>query len=107
MINAQEWLDANYPKEKRSKVRELFISGKELESSLDLRDFCNLEKLDCSFNQLTNLNLTNLTELERFECSDNYLNDLDYSFLNSDKLTFLNVSNNNLAKSDSSVFSRF
>jgi Leucine-rich repeat (LRR) protein len=109
-------LDKNYPKEERENVIELSISYKELEGSLDLKDFVNLELLDCSNNQLTvldlvncqklkyfscssnklvALDLTNLSQLEIFSCGDNYLTNLDYSFL-SDKIIFLDVSNNDL-----------
>ncbi|CAI2199760.1 12642_t:CDS:2, partial [Funneliformis geosporum] len=54
----------NYPKESRKDVNELSVENKNLEGSLDLSDFKNLEKLDCSHNQLTNLNLSQNSQLE-------------------------------------------
>ncbi len=43
MVNAQEWLDRNYPKENRNEVREVYILEFNLEGELDLSDFKNLE----------------------------------------------------------------
>jgi len=67
MVNAQEYLDNNYPKDgacksekdwkgnpnpnygkKREDITELDIARKDLESSLDLTGFVNLTKLECS-----------------------------------------------------------
>jgi hypothetical protein len=47
MFNAQEWLDANYPKSERSEVEILGIdcSSFHLGSSLDLGDFTELKKI--------------------------------------------------------------
>jgi len=71
MVNAQEWLDKNYPKKERKDFTKLEINDKNLEGDLNLSDFVNLKKLDCSSNQLTDLNL------------------------NYEKLTYLDISNNN------------
>ncbi|CAI2167932.1 4667_t:CDS:10 [Funneliformis geosporum] len=70
---SQEWLNDSYPKESRSLIKNLYISNKNLEDSLNLKDFCNLEKLDCSYNQLVNLNLTGLARLEKINCDNNFL----------------------------------
>jgi len=93
---------------------------------LDLNDFVNLEVLDCSnnqltelklgnclqlrlincsFNKLTTLDLTNLTKLEMIDCADNYLTELNYSSLNSAKLTYLNINNNSFHQQNLSCFS--
>jgi len=95
MVNAQEWLEsqAEYnTKEKRGKVRELNISGwdekteeekekwEKLTGSLDLSDFTALEKLDCSFNELTNLVFSNCISLKELNCSNNELNDLKIDY---------------------------
>ncbi|RHZ35521.1 hypothetical protein [endosymbiont GvMRE of Glomus versiforme] len=53
MIKAQEWLDKNYPKNQRGDIKKLDISKKNLEGTLDLSDFVNLEELDCSNNFFT------------------------------------------------------
>ena len=117
-FTAQEWLDRNYPKRRRSSVKELNISGwdfnnqkektnwEKLKGHLDLTDFTNLEELDCGQNQITSLNLNGLTQLEKLYCYDNYLTSFDYSSLNPKKLTYLNISDNNLPAQDLSVFSK-
>ncbi|RHZ36473.1 HET domain-containing protein [endosymbiont GvMRE of Glomus versiforme] len=128
MVNAQEWLDKNYPKEGRKNVSKMVARNLNLEGGLDLSDFVNLEILDCLHNKLTSLNIskcpklfylqcgmnqitslstTNLTNLTEFHCSDNYLTELDFSPLSIDRLTGLNISDNNLSQQDLSVFSRF
>jgi hypothetical protein len=71
MVNAQEWLDREYPKENRTEITELDIRGKNLEGVLDLSDFSSLETLWCSSNQLTNLNLSNCGKLNELDCKDN------------------------------------
>ena len=64
MANIQEYVNKNYLKEVRKELKTLNISGKDLEGHLDLKDFPNLEKLDCYENRITSLDLTN----------DNYFN---------------------------------
>ena len=75
MVNAQEWLDKNYPQENRKNVKELNIGSSDinitLEGELDLTDFTNLEKLDCSGNRLTNLGLGNCSRLREIDCYHN------------------------------------
>ncbi|CAG8597011.1 27847_t:CDS:2 [Gigaspora margarita] len=44
-IPAQEYLDKEYPKEKREEIKELRMDNKGLEGNLDLPDFTNLEEL--------------------------------------------------------------
>lgn len=110
MVNAQKWLDQNYPKEIRKKVTELInISGwdyenkreknnwEKLEGYLDLKDFTNLEKLDCSYNKLTNLEINNCKQLSVLECHHNQLTNLNLNgcvnlknlVINSNNLTHL------------------
>lgn len=108
MPNAQEWLDQNYPKERRHLIYILNINRKNLIGSLDLTDFTNLETLDCFFNQLTSLELTGLIKLELIACNDNLLTNLDFlSNLNPEKLTILDIKDNNISDQDISIFSRF
>jgi len=127
-INAQGWLDKNYPFEERNKIKSLDINEKNLVGDLVLNDFVELEKLDCSVNQLTSLeisncqrleslrcsfnnlyslNLVNLTYLEEVEFNDNYLTSFDFSTLNPEKLVCLNISDNNFGRQDLSSFSNF
>ncbi|RIA80925.1 hypothetical protein C1645_744905 [Glomus cerebriforme] len=86
-IDAQEWLDRNYPKESRKRIKELDIGLKNLTGELDLSDFERLKELLCSNNNLTNCN---------------FLNTLP----NPEKLTILDLSNNDITQ-DLAVFSRF
>ncbi|CAG8794641.1 11346_t:CDS:2 [Gigaspora margarita] len=79
MVNAQEYLDKNYPKEVRGKLTELLISNKNLEGDLDLSDFVNLKELDCSRNKLNSLKVNNCLELKNIGCHYNQLTDLDVS----------------------------
>lgn len=58
-VNAQEWLDKNYPKKKRKKVKEIKASNQRLEGNLDLSDFVNLERLEFFFNELTEIGFIN------------------------------------------------
>src|SRR5436305_4599904 len=51
-------MDENYPKKKRAKITELNISYEDLEGELDLGDFKDLETLDCSYNNLTEITLS-------------------------------------------------
>jgi len=39
MVKAQEWLDANYPKEKRGEVKELYLNESSLIGVIDLEKF--------------------------------------------------------------------
>lgn len=64
MVNAQEYLDQNYPKEQRNKITNLDIKTKDLEGDLDLSDFINLKKLNCSVNKLKSINLSNNRKIE-------------------------------------------
>lgn len=105
--NAQKWLDENYPKKIRNKVRDLYVGGKELEGSLDLRDFCNLERLDCSWNKLAALYLNKSANLIRLDCRNNQLVNFDFTSLNPKKLISVFLTNNNLHPQDLSCFQTF
>ena len=112
---------------KRKEIKELNISKNKLEGKLNLNDFTGLEKLNCSNNKLTILDVSNCKQLkelncyenqltklilpgsslEMLNCSDNLLTDLNLMVLNSKKLTFLSLYNNNFTTRDLSCFSRF
>ena len=55
MVNAQEYLDKNYPKEERKNVRVLNLENENLEGVLDLTDFTNLNEMKISGNQLNKI----------------------------------------------------
>lgn len=50
MVNAQTWLNTNYPREERWKIWKLDLSNKNLTGDLDLKDFRNLEEVNISGN---------------------------------------------------------
>jgi len=79
MVNAQQWLDYNYPKHKRNQYRDLDISNKNLEGSLKLERFVNLGKLSCEKNKLTNLDVGDCPELTKISCWSNEIVNLDLS----------------------------
>lgn len=102
LINAQEWLDKNYPKngvcrretndekwdgkkyskgwnnqgKTRAEITKLDIWNKNLEGNLDLSDFVNLKELDCSENKLTSLDVSNCPQLWKIVCFNNQLTNL-------------------------------
>jgi hypothetical protein len=45
MVNAQTWLDANYPKKRRAETKEIYINEPDLVGELDLSDFTYCEIL--------------------------------------------------------------
>ncbi|CFW92820.1 putative Non-specific protein-tyrosine kinase [endosymbiont DhMRE of Dentiscutata heterogama] len=110
----------------RKEITKLWISEKALEGELDLADFKNLEvlwcsdncltnlnvndckklgRIECFNNQLTTLNLSNLKELEKLKCFNNYLTQIPY-LPYPEKITSLNISNNNINPSDLSIFNQ-
>jgi len=126
MVSAREWLDKEYPMEKRKNITELEVTNNNLEGELRLKDFDNLEKLECYGNSLTSLIVQNCTKLKDLDCSSNKLvilnlndccnlRELDCSFnnltdlnflssLNVDNLISLNIINNDFPKQDLTVF---
>ena len=107
MVNAQGWLDQNYPLEERKNVLELDFNNKNLEGHLDLSDFVNSEILDCSKNRLTSINLSNNKKIYWIDCSDNLLTEIDFSHQDPEKVEVIFIQNNNLSSRDLSCFSRF
>jgi Leucine-rich repeat (LRR) protein len=107
MLQAQSWLNENYPKSIRKLIKNLCLRGKKIEGALDLREFTNLEKLDCAYNQITGLDLTGLDQLKVLYADNNCLTNLDYSSFDSSKLTGLIIDNNNLTEQNIEVFSKF
>ncbi len=126
MVNAQEWLDENYPKEERKDIKELQIDNKNLEGKLDLVGFANLEALYCYQNQLTSLKLNNCLKLKTLNCWGNQLINLELSNcgqlewltyginhlkeivlpFQAEKLATLDVVGNGFPIQDCSIFSR-
>ncbi|CAB4414915.1 unnamed protein product [Rhizophagus irregularis] len=79
-ISTQKYIDKRYPiKGDRKKLNELIMTNENLEGHLDLSDFINLEKLQCSKNKLTSLNISKIEKLTEIDCSQNNLISLDLS----------------------------
>jgi Leucine-rich repeat (LRR) protein len=71
-----------------------------LGGELVLTDFVNLEELDCYNNKITSLNLSDCSKLKEINCSDNQLTNHDFfnKQLSFEKLTLLDISNNNFSE---------
>ncbi|PKY47152.1 hypothetical protein RhiirA4_521909, partial [Rhizophagus irregularis] len=126
--NAQKYLKTTYPtKKEREKETMLVISKKNLENHLDLSEFVNLEKLNCSGNDLTSLDISKNKHLTEIDCSQNKIISLDLSnclyiksitancnqlidirlpIANSEKLEYLNLLDNSFSQ-NLNYFSRF
>ncbi|WP_428230575.1 T9SS type A sorting domain-containing protein [Flavobacterium sp.] len=87
---------------KISSLTSLDVTGLKIKDLTGIEEFISLTYLNCSYNQLTNLNVTKNTLLRKFICEHNSLTSLDVSknidlgeFLcNNNKLTALDVSKN-------------
>jgi len=69
--NVQEYLNAYYPLNERYKVKILNLQNKNLSGKLDLKDFANLEILNCSINRLTELDISQNHQLKIIEAFRN------------------------------------
>jgi len=108
MTIAQEYLNQNYLKIKRSQIKSLNISSLNLEGTLDLSDFLNLEQLNCSQNKLTNLKFSEISKLKIINCSYNKLTNLDFlAQLDKEVLKRIDLSNNEFSQTDLTAFSPF
>jgi len=69
---------------------------KNLIGKLDLSDFTKLEKLNCSYNQLTSLNLSGCQNLTELDCSNNEFVNTNFlrTIPNQEKLEKLKLNNN-------------
>lgn len=76
----------------------LNLNAKQLTSLEGLDCFVNLTSLDCSQNQLTEIDCSRFSKLTDFNCSNNSLTALDLTNLT--ELEFLYCSNNNLSNLD-------
>ncbi|CAH1756432.1 13156_t:CDS:2 [Entrophospora sp. SA101] len=98
MVNAQEYINENYPLEKRANITELDLNNKNLEGSLDLTTFINLRKLNVSFNKLNDIGLSN-SALSLKKLNNSYNRIPSFGFIGSN-LTHLDITSNNLTKLD-------
>ncbi|RIA82838.1 kinase-like domain-containing protein [Glomus cerebriforme] len=99
LVSAQEYLNRKYStNEEKKQVVELNIQDK-LEGKLNLSDFVNLKRLNCSSNKLTSLNLSNCSQLEEIDCSNNQLINLILPSIPTN-IKELNLSSNNFPLQD-------
>jgi len=90
------------PTSKINTVQNLDVSSLNISSLVGIEDFIGLLALDCSNNNLTELNLSTNTSLGILHCEFNMLNSLTlpntislvWLYCNDNQLTSLNVSNN-------------
>ncbi|GBC08653.1 hypothetical protein RclHR1_00830004 [Rhizophagus clarus] len=91
--SAQEYLNCNYPTKKlREEETKLYINNRNLIGHLDLSDFVNLKKLNCSENQITSLDISKNELLTELDCYQNKLTNLDLS--NCSNIIYVNVHHN-------------
>src|SRR4051812_40764402 len=109
MVNAQQWLDENYPKEERKTVKVLPAGKKDLEGILDLTDFTNLEMLFADNNNLTAIKNIISPQLRMLDFTSNQISDLVFlsQIPNPKKLTNLSFYKNPFPPRDLSIFSPF
>ena len=104
MVIVQEYINRYHPLPQRRWTKKLDLRNLKLEGNGDLREFVDLEELNCSGNNIANLILP--SNLRVLDCSGNNLTEFDFSVLNPNTLTHLRISNNNLSPRDLSCFSR-
>lgn len=90
--------DSRISRYEAQRVREIVCPGEGIASLADLREFVNLERLDCSQNALTELDVTFCPHLARLDCRENALVRLDAEDLRA--LVWLDCSENALAELD-------
>jgi Leucine-rich repeat (LRR) protein len=127
MIQSQEYLNKNYPN--KQIIKELDLTKQDLESSLTIENFPNLETIRCGSNKLTSIELINLPKLNCFNANGNKLTSLTVnnclnitefniannlltdtiflSNLNPEKLNCLSIHSNNFQEQDLSFLSEF
>lgn len=108
-MKAQQWLDENYSKEKRSEETSLELFENNLEGSLSLEGFSRLKILDCSENLLTDLDLTDCHKISSLSCWGNQLTSLDFLFRirNPKKMLYINICDNNFSQEKLICFRHF
>ena len=68
MINAQEYLNQNYPKD----IKELDISNQNLEGKLTIKDFPNLESIKCGKNGMNYRECSELGGVGASPCANGF-----------------------------------
>jgi len=112
MVNAQEWLDQNYPRVLRETISTIIIgrNNENLEGELKLEGFTNLKEFECDgSNNLTNLDLSQCYNLENVWCVGSNLTSVEFlnHFPHPEKVDTIFLINNNFSATDIDFFSRF
>jgi len=108
VINAQKWLNENYPKKKRKGIKKIDIAEKNLKGSLSLVKFSDLTTLYAQKNQLTSLELPENCEIDTLYVYSNKFNSLNFlSQLQPEKLKYLRIGDNDFPPTDITCFSSF
>jgi len=61
---AQDYINNKYPINVREHVKKLDLKDLGLTGSLNVNSFTNLEDIDCSYNEITNLRVNTLEKLK-------------------------------------------
>src|SRR6185437_4563002 len=62
---AKDYINSKYPFNARKNIKKLDLKDLGLTGSLNLNDFTDLEDIDCSYNDITNLRVNKLKNLKR------------------------------------------
>jgi len=106
MVNAQEWLDRNYPQAQRNNVREISqpliinLGGNEiikvLEGDLIIEGFPNLSEICLFENRLNLVKISNCPECHTVQFHDNQV--VSIEFVDCPKIRYFDCSNNKLSQ---------
>ena len=92
------WLKNKYDESKWKDIRTISCENQNLTDLIGIGKLINLEHLDCSNNQLTELDISNNINLRNLHCDNNQLSKLDLS--NNIKLKTLFCRHNQLTNLD-------
>src|SRR3954471_8119084 len=99
MVNAQEWLDNNYPSKTEKKVEiTQNLQTRKLEGELTISNFPNLERVIFPQNKITKLIIHDCPKVKEINICDNQLIKLEITGLLA--LEYLHCGKNNLSELD-------
>ncbi len=87
-------LDDYVPTANIENLTSLDVSSKNIADLTGIEDFAALQTLNCSINQLTNLDVSALSNLEELYCSNNQLTELNMQNGNNTQITDFDATNN-------------